>query len=107
MSTLVDGLQFGAICHRGAGEVIACGWADDAILFRAASAADLAADTLHGIATELEVCAAVVGEGEDIPRSSLAEQDDGSIIVIVDDGEGNVRSYRCRSFAEGFIEVSV
>jgi hypothetical protein len=105
VSTLVDGLQYGAICHRGAGEIIACGWASDAILFRSATATALTADILHSAATELTVCAAVVGENDPIPRSAITQHDDGSILVAVDDGAGAITMYRCRSFADGFSEV--
>jgi len=105
MSTLVDGLQYGAICHRGAGEIIACGWADNKILFRSATAEGLTPDLLDGTVTELTVCTATVGETDPIPRSAITQHDDGSIIVVVDDGAGTVKAYRCRSFAEGFTEV--
>lgn len=105
MSTLVDGLQYGTICHRGAGEIIACGWANDQVLFRSATSAALTADVLHSDATELTVCAAVVGEGDPIPRSAIIGHDDGSVLVAVDDGAGAIKVYRCRSFADGFSEV--
>jgi len=105
MSTLVTGLQFGGVCHRGAGEVLACGWSDSKILFRSSTAEDMSADVLHGTATELTVCTATVGEGSPIPRSAVVQHDDGSIIVTVDDGAGTIKTYRCRSFSEGFTEV--
>ena len=105
MSTLVNGLQYGTICHRGAGEIIACGWASDQVLFRSATSAALTADVLHSAATQLVVCAAVVGEGDPIPRSAIIGHDDGSVLVAVDDGAGAIKVYRCRSFADGFSEV--
>ena len=103
---LGENLQAGTIARNSLGHVLACGWYDDAVRFHAASEASLARQPLTAAdATELVVCAAVVGAEEDPPRSCVIPQADGSVLVAVDVG-GTLTVYQCRHYDDGFEVVA-
>lgn len=95
-ATIGSGIQAGGIYHAQ-GAILACGWADDQILLRIADQSSLEAAQITPTTTELVVCDAVQGSGDPVPRSAVVQQSDGSIVVVVDGGDGSMVAYRSRS----------
>lgn len=109
--SFVSSLQRGTI-HRGRdGRLYASGWYDEAVWLAATSREDYAADQLAGANILVKVCDAVLDPGgddeppEEPPYSTVAERDDGTLVVAVH--RDDVRVYACRNFADGFTEVGV
>ncbi|MHB9016471.1 MAG: hypothetical protein ACYC20_10135 [Sulfurovum sp.] len=82
------------------------GWYADKVWLAVSSRDDLAREMLDGTNLLLEVCAAPMVVGEQIPVSHVTLQDTGAIDVHVDDGGGGIRTYRCSNPLDGFTQVT-
>jgi hypothetical protein len=100
-SVLTD-MQYGDVAIGEHDELAVCGWHDDAIWFRLTTQTDHTADDLTATETELQVCAAVVGEQDTVPWSIVERVTRGIWAVFVE-GAG---LYVCQCYGVGFAEVT-
>lgn len=103
MAQLGAGLENGGICYAH-GSVYCTGWDANKVKFCASSEADLEREILDGTNYLLDVCNYTPGVGEDPPRSWPERADDGAVVVVVDGG-GDMTSYLCRNFVDGFAPI--
>lgn len=111
MTMIGNNLQYGTISRNVLAWVAACGWYDDAVWCDISSNPDtLAQEELQTGEYRLKVCDFAVDleadPPEEIPRSCVTWQVDGSVLVIVDDPIGTTSIYRCADFDTGFEVVA-
>lgn len=85
------------------GQVYLTGWddSDETVKMVTSSQADLTREVMDGTNDILDVVAYAVGEGEDIPLSSVVADDHGRMLVAVA-GNGDTDFHSCRNFRNGF-----
>ena len=103
VSNLGSDLEYGTITSWR-GHTYVCGWHDNKIYVATSTQGSLARDAWYGSTYIIEVCAAVVGENDEKPRSSIAIHSDGSVHVAVGTATG-YKVYRMRKYEDGFVEI--
>ena len=101
MAHVGAGLENGGHCTLN-GAIYVCGWDSNQVQFCVSSLETMERELLDGTNYLLKVCDYTPGAGEDPPRSTITVADDGHIEVVVDQA-GNLATYRCRSYTEGFV----
>lgn len=84
----------------------AVGWDGSEILCeRTDSLEDFERCPFYGSTYTLTVCAYTADE-DSVPPLDIEVDDFGHIVVVLDDGTGTVRTFRCMSYFDGFTEVT-
>lgn len=103
MATLGEGLEYGDIAQR-AGKLWLCGWDAEKVWLAMSSNTNLTREELTSGTYLLEVAAAP--SGDIIPRSSLVQVDDASVIVVIGQVDGTMETYQLRDPDTGFVAIA-
>lgn len=100
-----DGLKWGTLGPSMNGTQYLAGYKSGKVYIRGTSAPDLAADTIDGTNTEVEVCSLSLTPGLGTPIISTSWAEDGRLLVSVALG-ANTTWYATSDISQGFTQVT-